>query len=219
MATKNQPNTLGDFLKWEEDNLYSRREITVLSGQNLKAGAVLGAVAQAGATSAANAGNTGNGAMGAITVGAGAMPGVYKLTFIEPGANVGTFRVEDPNGVEIGTGVVAAAFNKGGLSFTLADGATDFVAGDGFAITVAAGSGKRKFSAAADQADGSEDVTGILFADVDASGGDAKGVEIFRSAIVSVAGLLYDATVNDETKKLAKRAQLEALGITIRSAA
>lgn len=219
MSTKTQPNTLGDWLKWEQNNLYSRREITVLSGQNLKSGTVLGKVANGTASSAANAGNTGNGAMGAITVGAGAKPGVYRLTIIEPATNAGTFRVEDSDGVEIGTGNVAAAFNKGGLSFTLADGATDFVAGDGFTITVAAGSGKRKASPNAAQADGSEVVTGILLFDVDASSADAKGVEIYRDAIVSIAGLVYEATVDDDTKKGVKRTALEAMGITSRSAA
>jgi hypothetical protein len=89
------------------------------------------------ATAAALGTNTGNGTMGTITVSTGAVPGVYVLRIIEPGANVGTFVVEGPNGVQIGDGVVATAFSAGGLAFTLADGATDFVAGDSFAITVA----------------------------------------------------------------------------------
>ena len=36
--------TLGDLLKYEEENLYSRDQVTVLSGQNLKLGAVIGRV-------------------------------------------------------------------------------------------------------------------------------------------------------------------------------
>lgn len=90
------------------------------------------------ATSAAWATNTGNGVMGAITVSAGAKIGVYKLAVIEPGANVGTFIVEDPDGMIVSVkGTVASAFSGGGLAFTLADGGTDFVSGDGFDITVA----------------------------------------------------------------------------------
>lgn len=89
------------------------------------------------ASAAALGTNTGNGTMGAITVTAGAMPGKYTLTIIEPGANVGTFVVTDPLGNQIGDGVVASAFSAGGLAFTLADGASDFVAGDSFTITVA----------------------------------------------------------------------------------
>jgi hypothetical protein len=98
-------------------------------------------ITAAGAVAAAYAGNTGNGAMGAVTLSAGVQAGVYRLTIVEPGTNVGTFVVEAPDGRMIGRGVVASAFSAGGLAFTLADGATDFVAGDGFTITVGAGSG------------------------------------------------------------------------------
>ncbi len=36
--------TLGDVLKYEEENLYSRDQVTVVSGQNLKLGTVIGRV-------------------------------------------------------------------------------------------------------------------------------------------------------------------------------
>lgn len=110
---------------------------TVSVSQTASSTTITGAAAVATAFS----GNTGNGAMGAITVSAGAKPGAYKLVVVEPGSNVGTFIVEDPDGVVIGRGVVASAFSAGGLAFTLADGATDFVSGDGFDIVVGAGSG------------------------------------------------------------------------------
>jgi len=93
------------------------------------------------AAAAAYSGNTGNGTMGAITVSAGAKVGAYMLTILEPGTNIGNFTVHDPDGILIGQGDVAAAFSAGGLAFTLADGSTDFVAGDGFTITIAAGDG------------------------------------------------------------------------------
>lgn len=80
--------------------------------------------------------NTGNGTFGAVTVSAGAKPGVYDVVFIEPTTNLGTFTVTDPDGVMVGDGVVGSAFSGGGLAFTIADGATDFVAGDRFAVTV-----------------------------------------------------------------------------------
>lgn len=80
--------------------------------------------------------NTGNGVMGAVTVTAGAMIGNYVVTVIEPGANAGIFNVIDPYGREIGHGVVGSAFSAGGLAFTLADGATDFVSGDAFTLPV-----------------------------------------------------------------------------------
>ena len=99
-------------------------------------GVVAGGAFAGTAVSAAGSGNTGNGTVGAITVSAGAKKGVYKLLIIEPAANAGVFEVTDPDGIFVDNGNVASAFSAGGLAFTLADGATDFVAGDSFDITV-----------------------------------------------------------------------------------
>lgn len=89
-------------------------------------------------TSAAGTGNTGDGTITASPVtGVGAKVGVYRLTCIEPTTNVGTFVVEDPDGITIGIATVAVAFTTH-LTCTIADGSTDFVAGDAFTITVAA---------------------------------------------------------------------------------
>ncbi len=99
-------------------------------------GVVLGAAFAATGAAVAGSGNTGNGAMGAITVTAGAKQGVYTLEITGAAANAGAFRVTDPDGLFVDDGDVAAAFSAGGLAFTLADGATDFVVGDTFAITV-----------------------------------------------------------------------------------
>lgn len=143
-----------DFILSEAPGARSRENGTMLSGETWVAGQVLGEVEVGAASAAAQAGNTGTGTIGAITVGAGAKAGVYRLEIIEPGANAGTFILEDPDGIEVGTGTVAVAFSAGGLAFTLSD-ATDFIAGDGFNITVAAGSGKlRKFATA--NTDGSQ---------------------------------------------------------------
>ncbi len=97
------------------------------------------------AVSAARAGNTGNGTMTANpTTAAGVKAGVYTLTCIEPAANAGRFRLEDPDGIEVGEPTVAVAF-AGVLGFTIADGATDFLAGDAFDITVTASAGGGAF--------------------------------------------------------------------------
>lgn len=88
------------------------------------------------ATSVATTGNGGNGVMGAITVSAGAQVGDHKLIITDPGANVGAFVVIAPDGSVSGRGDVATAYSSAGLAFTLADGATDFKAGDSFTITV-----------------------------------------------------------------------------------
>jgi hypothetical protein len=48
MPVQSEPNRLGDWLKFEEDNLYSRDEVTVISGQNLATGAVVGIITASG---------------------------------------------------------------------------------------------------------------------------------------------------------------------------
>lgn len=88
------------------------------------------------ATSAAGATNTGNGVMDAVTVSAGAKVGVHQFVCVEPGANVGNFIHIDPDGLVVGRMTVASAYSNAGLAFTLADGSTDFVAGDFFNVTV-----------------------------------------------------------------------------------
>jgi hypothetical protein len=198
-----EPNTLSDWLKWEQGNLYSRDQVTVLTD-----GAVAGA---------AVAGGTGNGTIGTLSAGTGCKPGVYVATCIEPATNAGKFEVVDPDGVNVGVATVGVAFT-GPVNFTIADGATDFASGDQFTITVAAGSGKVKASPDT-AADGSAVACGILLKDVDASSADQQGVIIARNAQISPLGLIFDATVNNATKQAAKLAQLTALGIVTRTAA
>ena len=88
---------------------------------------------------AAAAGNTGDGtaAMHTTETAAGVVAGVYKAVFVEAATDFGRFVVEDPAGVVIGQGVVGTLFD-GVVKFTISDGATDFLAGDAFNITVTA---------------------------------------------------------------------------------
>lgn len=52
MANQTEARYLGDWLKWEEDNLFSRQEITLLAGsgstRDLKTGTVLGKITASG---------------------------------------------------------------------------------------------------------------------------------------------------------------------------
>lgn len=225
MATYTELNRIGDWLRGETDDQrlrYSRESITILAGSGseraLKSGQVLGKIVTGSASSAAFAGNTGNGTMGTVTVSAGAKVGVYKLVVVEPATNAGKFTVEDPDGITIGVGTVAAAFSAGGLAFTLADGATDFVSGDGFNITVAAGSGKY-VALDLSGADGRQIAAGILALDATAADGtDGAGVAIVRDAVVISDKLTWPAGATTDQKNAAL-AQLALLGIINRAAA
>lgn len=170
-------------------------------------------VTAAGAVSTAFAGNTGNGTMGAVTLSAGAKPGTYKLAIVEPGTNVGTYIVEDPDGKIIGRGVVAAAFSAGGLAFTLADGSTDFVAGDGFDIVVGAGSG-HFVGFAPTAADGTQEAAAILGYDAPISTTTQIAAAIARLAEVKSEMLNWGSA--DAAQIAAGKLQLMAAGRLIK---
>jgi len=82
MPVQNESNYLGDWLKFEEDNLYSRDEVTVAGGQNLATGTVVGIITTSGkVTQLAPAANDGseNAAgvlLNAVDATAGDQPGV-----------------------------------------------------------------------------------------------------------------------------------------------
>jgi len=76
------------------------------------------------------------------------MVGDWVLTVVEAVANGGIFKLADPNGMIVATDLRMTAGSGGatvvevaGMQFTITD-ATDFIAGNFFLITVAAGSGK-----------------------------------------------------------------------------
>jgi len=222
MATKTEPKRLSDWLAWEVDARYARKVVTVLAGSGadrvLTEGMVLGAVTKGAATAAAKAGgNSGNGTFGTITVGADAKPGVYRLTIIEPATDAGAFMVQDPDGIVIGSGTVAVAFSAGGLGFTLGDGSNNFVAGDAFDITVAAGSGKVVQLDLAGTT-GIEDAIGVLIGPTTAPASvDASGVMLVRGpAVVKTNGLVWPAGITSDQKNIAL-AQLERAGILART--
>ena len=63
-------------------------------------------------------------------------------------APISMFKLEDPDGSLLGEFTLTAGagastvIDAGGLKMTVTDGATDFIVGDKFTMTVAAGSGK-----------------------------------------------------------------------------
>lgn len=149
--------------------------VTIASGQQLKAGSVLGCtkIGTLSAEAEADEGNTGNGEieLAEEPIGAGAKPGVYKAICIEAASDEGTFVLEDPDGVTVGTAAVGVDYD-GPLKFKIKDGATDFVAGDKFFITVTSeGHGKYVLAKAA-ATDGSADAIAVLGEDLDTTGGD-----------------------------------------------
>lgn len=192
----------------------SREVVTIALGQNLPAGQVLGKITIGAATAAVFGSNTGNGVFGAVTVGAAAQPGVYAVKIIEAAANGGKFQVVDPQGDVVGIGTVGAAFSGGGLSFTIADGATDFVAGDSWTVTVAAGSGEY---VAWDPAgtDGRQHAVAILFAPTNAADAAKQATVHARATEVKRFALTWK-TGATTPQIAAATAELAAAGVIIR---
>jgi hypothetical protein len=88
------------------------------------------------AVAAAVAGNTGNATIAVSAVAGTAEQGVYRLTVVEPGTNLGNIAVEAPDGTTIGDAIVGTAATVGGITFTVTDGSTDAAVGDQFTIEI-----------------------------------------------------------------------------------
>jgi len=202
----------GEFLRTKIEPI-SFDAGTLLSGQNLEAGTILGQATNGTAVGAAGA-NTGNGTIGAVTTGAQALPGVYVAKITKAAANAGDFSVTDPQGDVVGVGTVGVAYNNGGLGFTIADGATDFIVGDSFNITVT-GTGKwRALNLAG--TDGSQRAAAILYDNEDATGGDRIVTLVTRQQEVGLSDLIFPVGITDP-QKANVLAQLAALQIIARS--
>lgn len=194
-------NPLDTFV---HDNLFAGNEVgfatktgTVLSGESasLARGAVMGKV-RTGAASETHAGNTGDGAMSALTKGILAKPGVYRVEFNKAVANLGDFFVKDPDGILVGIGRVGTAFVSDHINFTIADG-TDFIVGDKFLVTIAAGSGKlRRLDVTA--IDGTALPFGILTDAIDASAAD-KACAVYTTGEFNTRALTFDDATTIDT--------------------
>jgi hypothetical protein len=183
------------------DYLVSRK-ITLASGQaNLARGSLLGKITLGAATSAvkASGANTGTGTLVldvTTPIIANAKAGLYTVRCITAGANAATFRVVDPSGAMLGdvsfTGAGASGTFADRIKFVVTDAGTDFVVGDGFDVTIAAGAqdagGNYKFAlATAVAVDGSAVPDAILVEATDATSADTLTLGYFRGRFAQSA--------------------------------
>lgn len=162
-------------------------------------------------------GGTGTGTMSAISLGPDAQNGGYQVVLRAVVAHGGDFDVIAPNGRSIGRFIMgtttgaAASFTSSHINFTLTD-ATDFILGNYFNVIVAKGSGK--YTALAPTTyDGSHIAAGVLYAGVDASGGDKPCVVTVRNTSLNANELVWP-TIGTAAKATAT-AQLAAKGVTL----
>lgn len=212
MTVKTEPNTLGDGIKWEAENDYSREKVTVLTGENLALLEVIGKIlAAVPTTGTAGGGNTGNGTCGSVVGGPSTIPETFTLTCIAAATNSGTFSVVGSKSGRLADAVVAVAYTSEFIDFTIADGTTDFAVDDTFTIAITAGSGK-VVALDPDAVDGSNHAAGIMAGAVDASAADKVGAAIVREAMIATANLVWPDGIS-AGEKAAAVADLEALGI------
>ena len=218
-----EPTYLGDVLKCEAPNLYSREAVTVLAGDGedrmLKVGAVIARRTRSTVTVTADEGNTGDGeaTLSEPALGQPAEAGIYRVACITAGADGGTFQVLSPKGYVLPDLTVGTAYEGGHLNLTVADGAADFVAGDAFAIEVS-GDGK-VVGLDPTAVDGTAEAIGIAAFDVTApDGADAEVTAILRDAVLADRAIVWPAGITEARKKAAI-ADLEARGILVRKAA
>lgn len=158
-------------------------------------------------TATADVGNTGDGTFTAASVIAGdtiPLVGDYNLECVSAVTNGGIFKLEDPNGNIVANNLVMTAgagaatiFTAAGMTFTITDGATDFIVGDKAALTVAADGDVVVF--AEDGIGGAQVPSMVLTYDITTTGAADVGARAMVSGRVRREKLVIDAggTVTD----------------------
>lgn len=189
------PSAVKNILANDDD--VTTRKVTIVSGQNLVAGSVIGGTetgvpaATAGAPFSTVGGSVGNGAVTAVSADAGAMAGRWYIEITGAAGATAAFKVIRPDGQIDGTGNVGTPYNgTGSINASVADGATDYGAGHMIPIDVLYEDGdsakKYKLSLLA-ATDGSQVPDLVLAEDADASGGDIEAIAYETATLVSSA--------------------------------
>lgn len=144
-ATATEGQHAGEFVLEERMSAGrpSRENITVLSGQNLKAGAVIGRISRGvGRVSTPIVVGTGNGTVSQVFAGPEVEVGNYVLTCTAAVANGGVFSLTTPSGKAMvpltmtpGAGGTTV-YTSRHINFSITDGGTDFAANDAFTFVV-----------------------------------------------------------------------------------
>lgn len=137
MTAQTQARGTAEFLLYSEDKL-SLDAVTLASGENLAAGAVLGRKTkrQAAAPIPTIVG-TGTGLMSALSFGPDVQVGSYVITLLAT-SSTAAFSVVAPDGTALKNGAVGTAYTSSHLSFSIANGGTMTI-GDAYTVVVTAG--------------------------------------------------------------------------------
>lgn len=184
-------------------------------------GTILARRTVAAAVTASAVTGTGNGTVSAATVMAGPIVpkvGAYTIRFTTAVTNGGIFRLEDPDGVIVATGLAmtagagaATVFKVAGLQFTVTDGSTDFAVGDTATLTVAADGVLVPFNPAG--AGGDQIPVAVLTYEVTKSGAGTLPIRALVAGKVNKTRLIIDADGTGANVNNAVCDQLRSMGI------
>ena len=155
---------------------------------------------------------TGTGVVSAVSLGAEAQNGAYRVQLLATSATA-EFEVIAPDGSKLKRGQVATPYASSHVNFALANGGT-MTAGDSFNIINAAGSGK-VVAWAPGTYDGRSNAYGVLGAAADATTADQSASVVSSDAEVSSSLLSWGATITT-AQQAAGIQQLKARGIVAR---
>lgn len=215
-----------DVLKFVVDDEFCKTQETLAAGSGsdnvVDIGTVLGRVkADTITVSAATFVGTGNGVLtpAGTPYSNDAQQGNYKVIFDATVTNSGQFEVFRPDGTLDGRGVVGTAY-AGQVKFTIADGSSDFVAGDVFTIPVAVtGISYKYWPLNLSATDGSQNAFAVSLSKKTATnGGSDQSIVALRRgpAIVDDLHLIWPAGITAD-QIAAALVQLEANGIVAHS--
>jgi hypothetical protein len=184
-------------------------------------GTILARRAVAIAVTASAVTGTGNGTVTLATVVEGPivpLVGAYVLTCVTAVANGGIFKLVDPNGAIVASDIkmtvgagAATVVEVAGLRFTITDGATDFVAGDFFTLTVAADGALVPFNPAG--AAGEQIPVAVLTYAVTRADAGTVPIRALVSGVVNKTRLIIDADGDGDNITPAILDQLRSYGI------
>lgn len=205
MTTLTEGRHAGGFIVSEAENLRSRSVLTLIQGEVVKAGQVLGLVAgsapaeiEVAVTKGAGSAGGGTLTMANPATGAGVMAGTYLAVCTAAASNAGTFKVFAPDGSVVGNATVGVAFNDV-VKFSIADVGTDFAVGDFFSLAVAITADAVAGDCAAfdqDAVDGTEVAAAVAFDNADATAGPVEIVVMARACQVAGVDLVWPADLD-----------------------
>lgn len=127
-------------------------------------------------------------------------------------ADAGTFSVKDPDGNSMPNATAGVAYTSDQINLTIADGTTDFVAGDVITIPVAAGNGKYG-GYDPDSVLGLQRACAILAEDVDVAAAADENAVAYMAGYFNKDALTWTHSGITAGEKTTAYAQLQALGI------